>query len=559
MASSNTGSGSSFPKWQIALGLGAVSAVGLSYWYLRTTKKPQLKDTSDTISIDESVKEPAKELSPLERAQQYKTEGNDMFKRGKFDEAINCYNKAIETCPTEFKTELATYYQNRAAAYENLKKWSSVISDCTKAIELNSKYEKALMRRAKAEEVVKDWENCLDDVTCVCLLQQFQNQTALLMADRVLKELGKKHALEAMRSRKPVIPSKTFIKTYFASFSEDVVFKKLREVGDPLGQGELTGFLKAKLAFATEKFDEIIPACTEEINLSESESPYKVEALSLRASFYFLTGCMDKALDDLSTIINTENCDAKIKVNSLIKRASIYMQNEKLTECLQDFDKAAEIGADVSDVFHHRGQVKLLMEKTDEAIVDFKKAVDINPNFSVAYVQKCYSDYRHAMQVQDVPLLMESLANFRKGIEKFPTCVETYVLYAQVLTEKQDYLEAEELYKKAIDIDPRNASIHVHRGLLRLQWKGEIEQAVEMMKEAIKIDDKCEFAYETLGTVEVQRGNLVVAIDLFNKAIALARSEMELTHLFSLRDAATSQLKVTTRLGIDSQHMSSKS
>lgn len=57
----------------------------------------------------------------------------------------------------------------------------------------------------------------------------------------------------------------------------------------------------------------------------------------------------------------------------------------------------------------------------------------------------------------------------------------------------------------------------------------------------------------------ISRGNLVVAIDLFNKAIALARSEMELTHLFSLRDAATSQLKVTTRLGIDSQHMSSKS
>lgn len=48
----------------------------------------------------------------------------------------------------------------------------------------------------------------------------------------------------------------------------------------------------------------------------------------------------------------------------------------------------------------------------------------------------------------------------------------------------------------------------------------------------------------------------MIAIDLFNKAIALARSEMELTHLFSLRDAATSQLKVTTRLGIDAQLLS---
>lgn len=46
------------------------------------------------------------------------------------------------------------------------------------------------------------------------------------------------------------------------------------------------------------------------------------------------------------------------------------------------------------------------------------------------------------------------------------------------------------------------------------------------------------------------RGNLLVAVELFNKSIELARTEMELTHLFSLRDAAISQLKVTTKLGI---------
>lgn len=156
-------------------------------------------------------------------------------------------------------------------------------------------------------------------------------------------------------------------------------------------------------------------------------------------------------------------------------------------------------------MYHHRGQVKLLMEKNDEAIVDFKKAVDLNPDFSVAYVQKCYSDYRYAMEKQDVKMLMNTFANFRAGIEKFPSCVETYVLFAQVLTEKQDYQEAEELYKKAGDIDPNNASIYVHKGLLALQWKSDIEAAVNLMKEGIKIDDKCEFAHETLGTLEVQR------------------------------------------------------
>lgn len=225
---------SNFLKWQIAVGLGAAGAVGLAYWYLRTTRKQSLQTT-------QTVVESEKEETAFEMAQRYKSEGNEMFKKGKYDEAISLYNKAIDTIPEEFKTDLATYYQNRAAAYEQLKKWSSVIEDCTKAIELNSRYEKALFRRAKAEEMVKDWVNALDDITSVCLIQNFGNQNALLMADRVLKELGKKNAADAIKTRKPVMPSKNVIKSYFSSFSADPVYKKLLEITDPLGQGDLKG------------------------------------------------------------------------------------------------------------------------------------------------------------------------------------------------------------------------------------------------------------------------------------------------------------------------------
>ncbi|CAH1996272.1 unnamed protein product [Acanthoscelides obtectus] len=540
-------------KWQIALGLGAVGAVGLAYWYLKTSKE-------QTLQKLENSKEVQKEETPFQLAQRYKSEGNELFKRGKYDEAIQMYNKAIETIPEEYKADLATYYQNRAAAYEQLKKWSSVIADCSKAIELNNRYEKALYRRAKAEEMTKDWENALDDITSVCLLQNFGNQSALMMADRVLKELGKKNSAEAMKNKKPIMPSKIFIKTYFASFSADPVYKKLMEATEPLGLGDLkaqlisylifAGFLKAKLAFATEKYEEIIPACTEELNLSESESTYKLEALLLRASFYFLTAQFKESVVDLTTIIEDKDADELFKVNALIKRSTIYMQTEKLQECLDDFDRAVELGPEISDVYHHRGQVKLLMDRTDEARQDFKKAVELNPDFPFSVIQKCYSDYRHAMQSQDAFLLAQAMQDFRNSIERFPSCPETYILFAQVKTEKQEFQEAEQLYKKALEMDPNNASLYVHKGLLLLQWKGEIEKAVELMKEAIRIDEKSEFAYETLGTVEVQRGNLVVAIDLFNKAIALARSEIEMVHLFSLRDAASSQLKIANRLEI---------
>lgn len=39
---------------------------------------------------------------------------------GKYNDAIAQYNKAIETCPKENIENLAVFYENRAAAYEQL-------------------------------------------------------------------------------------------------------------------------------------------------------------------------------------------------------------------------------------------------------------------------------------------------------------------------------------------------------------------------------------------------------------------------------------------------------
>lgn len=56
--------------------------------------------------------------TPLQKAQSHKNKGNKNFKGGKYKEAIKCYDDAIEACPPNEKVDLSTFYQNRAAAYE---------------------------------------------------------------------------------------------------------------------------------------------------------------------------------------------------------------------------------------------------------------------------------------------------------------------------------------------------------------------------------------------------------------------------------------------------------
>lgn len=138
-----------------------------------------------------------------------------------------------------------------------------------------------------------------------------------------------------------------------------------------------------------------------------------------------------------------------------------------------------------------------------------------------------------------------------------------------MLSDQQDFKKADEYFKKALEVDPHNATAYVHRGkfgsklkgiwilipfgktgLLQLQSEGNVDLATNLIQEAINMDDKCEFAYETLGTIEVQRGNLKRAIELFDKAIPLSKTEVEVSHLFSLKDAALAQLKVALKLGV---------
>lgn len=111
-------------------------------------------------------------------------------------------------------------------------KWTEVVQDCSQAVELNPRYIKALFRRAKALEKLDNRKECLEgetrspflqqisfykcnlkfdfyccilcwvfffslncpDVTAVCILEAFQNQQSMLLADKVLKQLGKEKA-----------------------------------------------------------------------------------------------------------------------------------------------------------------------------------------------------------------------------------------------------------------------------------------------------------------------------------------------------------------------------
>lgn len=62
----------------------------------------------------------ARAAAPVPKSSRdFKNEGNRRFKEGKYADAIRCYQQAIDAADAD-AADLSTFYQNRAAAYEQL-------------------------------------------------------------------------------------------------------------------------------------------------------------------------------------------------------------------------------------------------------------------------------------------------------------------------------------------------------------------------------------------------------------------------------------------------------
>ncbi|XP_041112256.1 RNA polymerase II-associated protein 3-like [Polyodon spathula] len=112
-----------------------------------------------------------------------KEKGNDLFKEGKYDDAIECYTRGMTADP--YNPVLPT---NRAAAFFRLKKYAVAESDCNLAIALDKNYTKAYARRGAARFAQKKNEGAKEDYEMVLKLdpENFEAQNELKKIHKIL-------------------------------------------------------------------------------------------------------------------------------------------------------------------------------------------------------------------------------------------------------------------------------------------------------------------------------------------------------------------------------------
>lgn len=130
-----------------------------------------------------------------------KDQGNRMFLARKYDDAINCYTKAIIKNPSN-----ATYFTNRALCYLKLKKWDQSGQDCRRALDMDQNlvkghfflgqslmelelYDEAIKHLQRAHDVAKEQKRNFGDDIAVQLRLARKKRFQIQEEKRICQEI----------------------------------------------------------------------------------------------------------------------------------------------------------------------------------------------------------------------------------------------------------------------------------------------------------------------------------------------------------------------------------
>jgi len=223
-------------------------------------------------------------------AEGYKNKGNDEFKKGNYEKAIEFYTYATEMDPKNH-----IYYTNRSTCYAQMKKWDKSLRDAEKSLSIKADWEKGHYRKGIA-----------------------------------LFEMGKfKEAMEALKSAVDINPQNKPAEEKLMEAKKEMM-KGMSDAAIIKMEGN-EFFQKGNIQEAIKKYSAALAKCgSDEKSLEE-----KADIYSNRAACYVQLYEPTKVRED---------CNEALKINpnhskALLRRGQALEGLEKFKDALADFEQ----------------------------------------------------------------------------------------------------------------------------------------------------------------------------------------------------------------------------
>ncbi|KAK0525241.1 hypothetical protein OC842_005572 [Tilletia horrida] len=434
-----------------------------------------------------------------EAAEAAKALGNDAFKAGKYDDAIEHYTAAIKSAPTE-----PTYYTNRAAASMALKRFSSAIADCQLAaqLSLNGPNAKTLIRLARCQYAIGRLDDARRSLEIILGSESGSSQQAGIepanaQARSLLAQV--KDTETHYRQFETYRDSKSY------SFASIALNKSIQAVEVPplewkVARAKLLLSQASSSAASAEKLSQAHHAAVELLRAQSSSSDcnhlyaqvqyamgnlaqatkYSQEALRLDPDFAPARSLFKrcKKLDSTKEAGNTA-----FKAGNLAEAIDRYTEAIELTK----EDENVRPSTYLATVYTNRATVLSKQAKYENAISDSSLALDLDESFVKAKRVRARAYIASKQFEEGIRDLDAAIEEAEHGTQERRTLVEEKrnAERAQKMSLRKDYYAILEVEQTASDADIKKA--YRRQSLLHHPDKGGDEEKFKLCNEAFSV------------------------------------------------------------------------
>lgn len=474
----------------------------------------------------------------------WKNEGNASLSKGEYQNAVDCYTKAIELDGTNH-----VFYSNRSAAYLSMEKADEALKDADKCIEIKPDWVKGYTRKGAAlhkkrdyEEAVKAYEDGLkvdpSNAACSSGLEEVKKAMSSNTFNPLASAFGPdmfgkiatnpriSHFLqdpEFLQKLQEIQKDPSKMNQYLQDQRVMTVLAELMglnmsgpENGDN-HQPEPSSTSESSPKPEEPKPEEPKPEVPEE-NLTEEELAQKKsreaadEAKARGNSFY-----KKKQFDEAIACYNEAFEKDPTNMLYLSNLAAVYLEKGDLDECIAKCKKAIEVGREnradysiIAKAYTRIGNAYLKMEETEE---NLQNAIDAYENAQVEFRTKvvdkkikdtqkklkkakelAYIDPDKAEKAKAEGNEFFKSGEFPKAVERYTEAIkrnpENAIYYANraaAYTKLTSFMEAKKDCEKALDLDPKYVKAWTRMAAIQFLMK-EYHKARQSYEKGLEID-----------------------------------------------------------------------
>ncbi|EZG88840.1 putative stress-induced protein sti1 [Gregarina niphandrodes] len=474
----------------------------------------------------------------------WKNQGNAAFKESRFQDAVDCFTKAIELDPEDH-----VLYSNRSGAWASLEKYEDALADADVCTTLKPDWAKGWARKGLAEyrlgkimEAARSYAEGIkadpQNAACQQGLQSlrqgpgsevFENQ----MKMRVAMKLAQDPTIAKYMEEDPEYIDRILgvVKAAGQTGNLEMALAGAGDVRVQEGINALFGVDAAAIAGATaasaagqessakQTSDPVteptaeghsLQPDTEEYRAMEEKRMRESEASALKAE----GTAAYKKRDFAQAEAKYREAFEKTPYDLLLLNnvAAVYLEQDRFEDCLavtqEALEKRYEAKADYSDVakvYNRRAACFLKMKKFDEAIDAYKRSLTEDNNRTIR------ASLREAERLRD-KWAQEQYVN--------PELAEQHKEQGNKLFKELRYPEAKAEYDEAIKRNPGDAKLYSNRAAAFMQLL-EYPSALKDCEKAIELDPAFVKAYSRIGMCHYKMKEFHKAMTSYQKALQL--------------------------------------